>query len=74
MSRYVTVNTDVDVDVYLGDFATKDLVEELRDRGYTSDGTVNQCLLEKIWLKRREGKNYQSELDEYIYEVLGKVV
>jgi hypothetical protein len=31
-------------------------------------------LLEKIWMNRRTGKDYQSELNALIYGVLGKIV
>lgn len=30
--------------------------------------------LEKIWLLRREGKQYDRELDQLIYYVLGKAI
>lgn len=75
MSRYKTVYTEVEVDVSLEDFATEDLVEELELRG---SGTVDigngKELLEKIYLLRREGKDYQRELDELIYAGLGRIV
>ena len=32
---YVTINTDVDVDVELVDFDTDDLIEEIESRGFT---------------------------------------
>lgn len=77
MSRYVTVSSEVEVD--LSDFDTDDLIEELENRGYdynTSgvDADAMRELLEKIWLNRRTGKDYQKELDGLIYGVLGKVV
>lgn len=78
MSRYVTVSTDVDV--YLDDIDTDDLIEELESRGrdYNTKGVdadEMRGLLEKIWLKRREGReDYQSELDKLIYGVLGKII
>jgi len=75
MSRYKTVYTEVEVDVSLEDFATEDLVEELELRG---SGTVDigngKELLEKIYLLRREGRDYQRELDELIYAGLGRIV
>lgn len=78
MSRYVTVSTDVDV--YLDEIDTDDLIEELESRGrdYNTKGVdadEMRGLLEKIWLKRREGReDYQSELDKLIYGVLGKII
>lgn len=77
MSRYVTVSTDVDV--YLDDIDTDDLIEELESRGrdYNTNGfdaDEMRGVLEKIWLKRREGRDYQAELDKLIYGVLGKII
>jgi hypothetical protein len=77
MSRYVTVSTDVDV--YLDEIDTDDLIEELESRGrdYNTrgvDADAMRELLEKIWLNRREGRDYESELDKLIYGVLGKIV
>lgn len=65
MSKYIEVEVD------LSEFDTEDLVEELGNRGYRAEG---DSLLEKIWRNRREGKDYQAELDEYLYQVLGKIV
>jgi hypothetical protein len=65
MSKYIEVEVD------LSEFDTEDLVEELGNRGYHVGG---DSLLQKIWRNRREGKDYQAELDEYLYQVLGKIV
>jgi hypothetical protein len=77
MSRYKTVTVDAEVD--LSDFDTDDLIEELEDRGKwpgSSDIRFDSTeLLETIWKKRRLGNHdYQTELDQLIYAVLGKVV
>jgi hypothetical protein len=73
MSRYKTVYTEVDVD--LSDFDTEDLIEELELRG---SGTVDygdgKELLNAIWLKRRLGQDYQTELNQLIYNGLGKII
>jgi hypothetical protein len=75
MSRYKTVYTEVEVDVSLEDFATEDLVEELESRGSgTMDIGNGRELLEKIYLLRREDRDYQRELDELIYAGLGRIV
>lgn len=75
MSRYKTVSTEVEVDVDLSEFDTEDLVEELESRGSgIIMGTGHETLLEKIYLLRRIGKDYQSELDELIYAGLGRIV
>lgn len=77
MSRYKYVTAEVEVD--LSDFDTDDLIEELESRevDYNTQGVdadEMRGLLEKIWLNRRTGKDYQNELDKLIYGVLGKVV
>ena len=73
MSRYKTVEVEVEVDMC--DFDTEDLIEELERRG---SGTVDygdgRELLEKIFLLRRVGQDYQRELDELIYSGLGRIV
>jgi hypothetical protein len=73
MSRK-TVYTEVEVDVDLADFDTDDLVEELESRGCGNDYSDGRELLEKIYLLRRIGRDYQSELDALIYSGLGKIV
>lgn len=77
MSRYVTVETEVDIN--LEEFDTDELIEELENRGYDYntkgvDADEMRGLLETIWMNRRTGKDYQNELDKLIYGVLGKVV
>ena len=77
MSRYKTVTVDAEVD--LSDFDTDDLIEELEDRGKwpgSSDIRFDSTeLLETIWKKRRLGNHdYQTELDQLIYGVLGKII
>lgn len=76
---YKTVYTEVEVDVDLSEFDTDDLIEELESRGldYNTngvDGDEMRLMLEQIWQKRRTGKDYQSQLDQLIYGVLGKVL
>jgi hypothetical protein len=75
--RYITVNTDVDID--LDDIDTEDLIEELERRGENPNDIkmINlelKEIVEKIWMNRRTGKEYQSELNQLIYNVLGKVI
>ncbi len=74
---YITVNTDVDIDLY--DIDTEDLIDELerRNKKPTDNEMINlelKELIEKIWLNRRTGKDYQTQLDQLIYDVLGKVI
>jgi len=74
---YITVNTDVDIDLY--DIDTEDLIDELERRGKNPNDIemINlelKEMVEKIWMNRRAGKGYQAELDQLIYNVLGKVI
>jgi hypothetical protein len=72
---YITVNTDVDIDLY--DIETDDLIDELERRGKETSKQLDfehRELIEKIWMNRRTGKGYQAELDQLIYNVLGKVI
>ena len=77
MGRYITVTAEAEVD--LSDFETDDLIEELENRGvdYNTNGVdadEMRELLEKIWMNRRTGKDYQAELNSLIYGILGKIV
>lgn len=71
-TKYITVETEVEVN--LSDFDTDDLIEELKSRIDYKTSEDKEILLEKIYILRRLGKNYQNELDEYIYNELGKIV
>jgi hypothetical protein len=72
---YKTIYTEVEVDVDLSDFDTDDLIEELESRGSgTLDYGDGKEILETIWLKRRQGKDYQTELEQLIWLGLGKVL
>jgi hypothetical protein len=74
---YKTVYKEVDVEVDMSDFATEDLIEELKERGELPSNTGlydSEELVQKIWLARRTGKDYQSLLDDLIYVVTGRVV
>ena len=70
-----TVYKEVDIDVELTDFDDDDLLEEIESRGLvvSTHGDTKQ-LLETIWLKRRQGQAFDTELDQLIYAALGKVV
>ena len=78
MSKYKTVYTEVEVEVDLTDFETEDLIEELEDRGQSmGNGTGpydSKELVEQIWMLRRNGKNYQRQLDDLIYNVTGRII
>lgn len=70
---YITIDADVD----LTDFDTEDLIDELESRGHDVDSVIpleQKQLIEKIYLKRRQGKPFDAEIDQLIYDVLGKVI
>lgn len=70
-----TVYTEVEVDVDLADFDTDDLIQELEDRGKMVDGgdTSSGVLVKQIYEKRKLGQDYEEELKQLIYNVLGKI-
>jgi hypothetical protein len=75
--KYKTVYTEVEVEVDLTDFETEDLIEELEDRGQGMNGTGiydSKELVEQIWMLRRNGKDYQHQLNDLIYNVTGRIV
>ena len=74
---YKTVYKEVDVEVNLGDFDTSDLIEELEERGELPLSTGpydSKELVQKIWMARRQGKDYQTLLDDLIYAVTGQII
>lgn len=72
MSKTITVYKEVEIDVSLSEISTEDLITELADRDGLSE--VIEPALYEIWQLRREGKPYDTQLDAYIYRVLGKVI
>jgi hypothetical protein len=74
---YKTIYTEVEVDVDLEEFDDNELIEELESRGITNMRNPSDVkdLVEVIWLKRRNGNtDYQNELGQLIYQVLGYIV
>jgi hypothetical protein len=74
-----TVYTEVEVDVDLDSFDDDDLIEEMERRGLDLntqfvDGDSMRELLTQIWIKRRQGQDYQRELDQMIWYGIGKIV
>ena len=66
---YKTISTEVDVDIDLSDFDTEDLIEELERRGSVgSEYGDGKEILQAIYVKRRLGKDYQTELDQLIWQ------
>ena len=76
MSKHKTIYTEVEVEVDISDFDTEDLIEELEDRDeLPSRGLFNgNELVEQIWMLRRNGQDYQRQLDDLIYNVTGRIV
>jgi len=69
----------VDPENNLEEYSDDELIGELKRRGqdYNTtfvDADAMRSVLEKIWYNRRLGKDYQTELNELIYGVLGKIV
>lgn len=77
MSKYKTIYTEVEVDVDISEFETEDLIDELESRGELPSSTGpydSNELIQKIWMLRRNGKDYQTLLDDLIYAVTGRIV
>ena len=70
-----TVYTEVEVDVELDDFDDEDLIDELqrRGRGFEVDAKTPTELVDRIHQLRRNGHDYQRELDELIYATIGRI-
>jgi len=73
------VNTYIEVDDVLDELSDDELIDELKRRGkdYNTqfvDGDEMRMVLQTLYEKRRIGKDYQSELDQLIYGILGKIV
>jgi hypothetical protein len=70
-----TVYTEVEVDVELDDFDDEDLIDELqrRGRGFEVDNKTPTELVDRIHQLRRNGNDYQRELDELIYVTIGRI-
>lgn len=74
-----TVYTEVEVDVDLDNFDDDDLIDEMERRGLDLNskyinGDDMRELLTQVWIKRREGRDYQRELDQLIWYGIGKIV
>ena len=70
-----TIYKEVEIDVDLSDFDDDDLIQELEDRGKMVDGgdTSSGALVKQIYEKRKLGQDYEEELKQLIYNVLGKI-
>lgn len=68
----VWLNVDVDLESLDDD----EIIAEVQSRGYTikEDRWDANELLNTIWEKRRLGKPFDKELDQYLYEMTGRVL
>lgn len=68
----VWLNVDVDLESLDDD----EIIQEVESRGYTikEDRWDTNELLNQIWEKRRLGKPFDKELDQYLYEMTGRVI
>lgn len=77
MSRYATktIYTEVEVEVDLKDFTDEELLDELAERELISTTYGDsEDLIDKIFHLRRQGKNFDKELDEYLYIQTGRAI
>lgn len=73
--KTIYVDVRVDVDEILSEVDTSDLLKELKRREMeVIDNAMIETFLEVIYNKRRTGIDYSQDLDEMIYQYLGKVV
>jgi hypothetical protein len=76
---YVNVDVDIDIDEILKDLTDDEIIDELKSRGkdynlnIVDPDKMKEVLL-SLYEKRRIGKDYQVELDELIYGILGKII
>lgn len=71
-----TIYTEVEVDVDLSEFSDDDLLEEIEIRGLGAEAADTEAteLIQTIFAKRRLNQDYQRELDELIYNTIGRIV
>jgi hypothetical protein len=62
---------EVEVEVELDDFDTDELLEELENRGELINNDDKQ-LIDIIFHKRRAGQDFSQELDDLIYNTIGR--
>jgi hypothetical protein len=67
------------IHVDLDAFSDEDILDEVDSRGLTIDGEDSidfaiQYMVSEIFHNRRLGKDYQRNLDELIYKVIGRIV
>lgn len=74
MSRYISVEKYIDVDVDMDDFNDEDIIAEFESRGLGVAPGDSKELLQAIFEKRRTGQDFAQELDQLIYNTLGRLI
>jgi hypothetical protein len=64
----------IDVDDVLNEIDDDDLLEEVKARSLQYGSKEIEHLVTKIWMKRREGKDYEKELNDLIYAATGRII
>ena len=77
MRRYCTtveVDTTVTVDIDWEDLDTDDMIEELeRRKAIPAMTEFPHVMIERIYFKRKSGEDYNKDLDDLIYNVIGRI-
>jgi len=68
-----SIYREVEVEFDLADIDTEDLINELKTRSEYRWNTDNDDRIFKIYELRKLGKSFDAELDELIYEVIGRM-
>jgi transcription initiation factor IIE alpha subunit len=82
---YHTVSAWVDVEVDFDELDTDDLIDELESRGYevlgadlrrrtNSEVSETRTLLNKIYEARRCGRPFETDLDQLLYDTIGRIL
>ena len=70
----VEVDTTVDVDIDWEDLDTEEMIEELeRRKAIPAMREFPAVILERIYLKRKSKEDYTRDLDDLIYQVIGRI-
>jgi len=65
----------VDVDVSMDDYSDEDLIDELERRGkYSPTMGDSDELIDKIFHLRRQGRDFEKELDLLLYNMTGRAI
>jgi hypothetical protein len=64
------------IHVDIDEIDDEELMAEVKARNLNLSGASKSLeqILETIWLKRREGKDYSKDLDDLIYAGTGKII